>query len=97
MNQNKINSLIQFANRANKISYKQTLNHYINKNKLPLVLIASDASNNTLDKINLSKVKYYSYLTKIELGNLLNKEEVSIIGILDINIAKEIIKLLKEE
>lgn len=97
MNINKINSLIQFANKANKISYKQTLNHFINKGKIGLILIASDASSNTLDKIDLKTVTHLNYLTKNELGDLLNKSEISIIGILDKNIAKEIKRLILEE
>ena len=58
MNQ-KVNSLIQFAKRARNIAFKQTLHHFLNKNKVGVVLIASDISENTLAEFNNhKKVKF---------------------------------------
>lgn len=94
MNVQKINSLIQFAKRARSIAFKQTLHHFLSKNKVGVVLIASDASENTVKEFSgYKKVKFITYLTKKELGNVLSKEEVSIVGILERNIANQIIKL----
>lgn len=95
---NKVNTLIQFAKRAKKVSYKQTLGFHLLKNKVGVVLVASDISENTLKEFSsFKKVKFLTYLTKEELGLVLSKEQVSIVGILDFNISKQIIKLLKEE
>ena len=95
MNQ-KVNSLIQFAKRARNIAFKQTLHHFLNKNKVGVVIVASDISENTLAEFNNhKKVKFITYLSKQELGNVLSKDEVSIVGILDRNIANQIIKLLE--
>ena len=95
MNQ-KVNSLIQFAKCARNIAFKQTLHHFLNKNKVGVVLVASDISENTLAEFNNhKKVKFITYLSKQELGNVLSKDEVSIVGILDRNIANQIIKLLE--
>ena len=44
----KVNSLIQFANRARHIAYKQTLHHFLSRNKVGVLLVASDIAENTL-------------------------------------------------
>ena len=92
----KVNSLIQFAKRARNIAFKQTLHHYLKRNKVGVILVASDISENTFKEFNGYKnVKIITYLTKKELGNVLSKDEVSIVGILDRNISSQIIKLLE--
>ena len=92
----KVNSLIQFAKRARNIAFKQTLHHFLNKRKVGVVLIASDISENTLSEFSGYKnVKIITYLTKEELGKVLSKDEVSIVGITDRNISSQIIKLLE--
>lgn len=92
----KVNSLIQFAKRARNIAFKQTLHHFLKRNKVGLILVASDISENTLKEFSGYKnVKIITYLTKTELGNVLSKDAVSIVGIVDKNISSQIIKLLE--
>lgn len=63
--------------------------------------MASDASENTskkyLDKLSYNQIRYIVYGTKGELGEVVNKNDVCLLGIEDPNIAKEIIKIMKEE
>ena len=88
---NKVNSFIQFAKRARNIAFKQTLHHFLSRNKVGVLLVASDIAVNTLKEFSGYKnVKIITYLTKKELGLVLSKDEVSIVGILDKNISKQI-------
>lgn len=89
----RIGSLIQFAKRAKKVAFKQTLHHFLIKNKVGVLFIANDASENTIKEFNSYKnQKIITNFTKSELGNILSKDEVSVVGILDMNISKQIIK-----
>ena len=50
-----------------------------------------------IDKLNYYHIPFIEYGTKEEIGNLLNKKEVAILGITEVNISKEIKKLIKED
>lgn len=95
----KINTMISFALRARKISFGESV--LSRKSKVKLALMASDASENTskkyLDKLSYNQIRYIVYGTKGELGEVVNKNDVCLLGIEDPNIAKEIIKIMKEE
>lgn len=94
----KINSLIQFALASRAIVYKQTLFIEAKKNKIHLIIIASDIKETTKHDFSslFIKIPTISYLSKNELGSLINKEEIAIIGIRDINLAKGIISEYKQ-
>lgn len=94
---NKINTLIQFALRSRAIVYKQVLQGQINRNKIHLIIIAKDASSNTIKEFNFKNVPVITYLDKEELGIILNKDSVAVFGISNPNLAKQINKLMKEE
>lgn len=94
---NKVNSLIQFAIKGGKIAFKQTIPHFIKKRKIGVIIYANDASKNTIESYLDNSCNCIMYLSKKELGELFKKDEVSIFGILDQNLSKEIVKLLKEE
>ena len=47
-------------------------------------------------KFTYYKINYVIYSTKNELGDLLNKNEISAFAIKDANIAKQVYKLIKE-
>ena len=54
--------------------YYDSLEDFLNKNKVGVVLVASDISENTLAEFNNhKKVKFITYLSKQELGNVLIK------------------------
>ncbi len=97
--QAKIKTMISFALRARKISFGESV--LSRKGKVKLALMASDASESTskkyLDKLSYNQIRYIVYGTKGELGEVVNKNNVCLLGIEDPNIAKEIIKLMKEE
>ena len=100
--QEKIKNMINFAIRARKYCLGETILHKIRQgNSVKLVLIAKDASLQTqkkyIDKLTFYKVKYAFFSSKKELGELLHKEAISSIGIEEVNLANNIIKLMKEE
>ncbi|MEG0034286.1 MAG: hypothetical protein RR578_00240 [Bacilli bacterium] len=99
MNKTKINTLIQFAIRSKSICFKQTLGFNVYKRRVFLIVVASDISQNSRDDIDSIKknIPCITLYSKVELGELFSKAEVSGFGIMNVNIAKEINKLVKEE
>lgn len=97
----KIVNMINFAIRAKKYTIGESVIASSKNSKAKLAIIALDASDLTKkryrNKLNYYQVPYIEYGTKEELGNLVHKNEVSIIAINDINIAKQIKKLIKED
>lgn len=67
--------------------------------KVRLVILATDVSSSQESKY-LSKADYYGvkvirYLTKVELADIFNKNEIACIGLSDDNMAKQIMKLVE--
>ena len=97
----KIKTMINFAIRARKYALGESVISLGRSGKIKLALLAtntSDASKKKYrDKINYYHIPYVEYGTKEELASLLNKQEISLIGILDANLAREIKKLIKED
>ena len=71
---------------ANKISYGETLIKDISKNKVSLVVICKDTSDNSKKKI-IDKCNYYNCEYIVEFTQ---SEIISAIGIKDINLAKKL-------
>lgn len=99
--QEKIKAMINFAIRARKYTIGENVITIGKNNKVKLALLALDASEATQkkyrDKLNYYQIPYLMYGTKEELGNLLNKREISLLAVTDVNIAKQIKKLIKED
>lgn len=97
----KVKTMINFAIRGRKYTLGENVITSGKNRKVKLALLANDASEATkkkyLDKLSYYQIPYVIYGSKEELGNLLHKDEISLIGILDINIAKQIKKLIKED
>lgn len=95
----KIISLIQFAKRSKSIVYKQSLANLIIKNRIYLIILAKDIAPSSLNDIRkICKNVDIIYLeNKSTLGELLSKDEVSVFGISNRNIANQIKLLVKEE
>ncbi len=93
--------MINFAIRAGKYSLGESAVAGAKKGKAKLVLIAKDTSDSNkkrwIDKFTYCKVPYVIYGTKEELGLLFHKKAVAVISINEVNIAKEIRKLIKED
>ncbi|MDD6301939.1 MAG: hypothetical protein PUA56_01310 [Bacillales bacterium] len=96
--QDKVVTMIEFAIRSKKYSLGESC---LNRgNKVKLALLALDTSETTkkgyINKLESRHIPYIIYGTKSELGLLLHKQEIALIGIEDINLAKQVIKIVKE-
>lgn len=84
----------------NLISGYNTCIHYINKNKIKLLIVAEDASENTKEKfIQLAvskKIKYIIWGNKEQLSHSMGMENRSVIGIINDNFASAIIAELEK-
>lgn len=71
----------------------------LKKGNVKLVIIATDASDNTKKKFrnmcDYREVPYYEYADKSELGHCIGKESRASIGICDDSFAKSILEKLK--
>lgn len=97
--QEKIKSMIGFAIRGKKFSLGESV--LFRKDKVKLALLAVDTSTSSkkkyIDKLSYYQIPYIEYGKKSEIGKLLHKDEISLFAIEDTNIAKQVIKLVKEE
>ena len=98
MNNNKILGLIGLAARARKICFgADGVELDMKKNKVYLVVVATDASNRTKDKFRRLCQEYKVPIMiegEIEiLSKAMGKSNKAIIGIEDSNLAKEIQKI----
>ena len=97
LQENKIKTLLQFPYCSKKLFFGET--HIIKMmNQQVTVLVLSNDISASQEKKYLSKANYYNvkvihFISKQEMGELFNKNEVACVGISDINMAKEIIKL----
>lgn len=96
-NVKKISTLLQFAYKAHKLYFGESVIIEMLSNKIKLVVLATDVSPSQ-EKKYLNKTSYYGIptiriLSKSELGDLFSKNEVACVGISDNNFAKEIKKL----
>lgn len=93
--------MINFAIRARKYTIGENVITSGKNGKVKLALLATNASETSKkkyrDKLNYYHIPYLEYGTKEDLADLLHKNEISIIAIFDINIAKQIKKLIKED
>ena len=84
-------SLLGFANKAGKLAIGRSavISAHL-KNRVYAVVTARDASEKINSMANDLNVELFRYGTKEELGRILGREEVAIIGILDVGFAKSI-------
>jgi ribosomal protein L7Ae-like RNA K-turn-binding protein len=98
---NKITSYLGLANKGRKVHVGENLVKKIEKNKIHLILFASDHISQSQSKIKLKaeakNIPMFENLTASELANALNYEKLSAVGLSDVHLAKQIIKILKEE
>ena len=97
LQENKIKTLLQFAYCSKKMFFGET-NIIKMMNQQVKVLVLSNDISASQEKKYLSKANYYNvkvirFISKQEMGELFNKNEVACVGINDINMTKEIIKL----
>ncbi|MBE5806517.1 MAG: 50S ribosomal protein L7ae [Clostridiales bacterium] len=97
VNKTKILGLLGLARRAGKIvSGADAVKEAYMKKKLKLVILSEDASERTKSNfynlIDRQFVNICEFSTMDELGHIIGKTPKAVIGIKDINFAKEIIK-----
>lgn len=98
MKNNKVLGLIGLASRARNICFgADSVEEYIKKRKIKLVIVAEDASDRTKEKFKKLCNEYEIQILidgKIEeLSKAIGKSNKAIIGVKDINIAKGIMNL----
>jgi ribosomal protein L7Ae-like RNA K-turn-binding protein len=101
MNEIKVKSLLGLANRARKcISGEELVVKEVRRGKAKLVIVSSDASDNTkkklTDKCNTYSVPLYFVLDRESLGQSIGKAQRVVIAVLDDGFAKKLISLLDE-
>ncbi len=94
MNEAKIKTLLGLAIRARKLAIgASAVDANIRKRAVRLILLANDAGANTERKIcnqletHEVKCPIIRYQTKDEIGAILNRTDVSVVGVLDRNFA----------
>lgn len=101
-NKNKILTLVGFAYKSKKLVSGEGITlEQIKKNKVKLVLLSNDASDNTAkrikDKSKTRNIRVCENFDRYELGRAIGKEERVVIGITDSNFAGSIVTLLGGE
>jgi len=100
MNYERINGYLGLARRANRIALGETALHQCRHGRVSLLLIAKDASDNTREMAirvaSDNKIAYKLYLTKTELGSLIGKGSVALLGLLDRGLSKQVIHEMED-
>jgi len=95
MSDTKVTTLLGFANKAGKLAIgRSAVQATHSKNKLYAVLVAADASEKINAIVEEMKVETFQCCTKDELGQILGRHEVAIVGILDQGFVKSIRKAI---
>lgn len=100
MSQNKIYSLLGLATKSrNVVSGEFATEKAVKSGKAALVLVGSDASDNTKKMFHnmceFYKVPIEIYGTKVELGHAMGKEKRASLAVTDNGFAKSILKNLE--
>lgn len=96
---NKVCGLLGLAMRAGKISFgTEACVQEIEKNRIKLLIIATDASERTKMKLNSicnnKKIPILEILSIDEISKSIGKNNKAIVGIKDSNFSREIIKII---
>jgi len=101
MENNKLLSLLGFAQKAGKLATgDETCELYLKRKKVKLILIASDAAENTLEKWRRAGQNHNVPVVVIAdrevLSNAIGKVNRTVIAVLDSGFAKQLEKLMRE-
>ncbi|MGB5823757.1 MAG: ribosomal L7Ae/L30e/S12e/Gadd45 family protein [Proteocatella sp.] len=99
---NKIKTMLGFAKKAGKITSGEGITlENIKKGRVKLVLLASDASDNTSkrikDKASYRNIQVIESLDRYEMGKAMGIEERVVVGITDRGFADSIKKIVGGE
>lgn len=100
--ENKIKTMLGFAKKAGKITSGEGITlENIKNGRVRLVILASDASNNTAkrirDKASYRNIKVIECLDRYEIGNAIGIDERVVVGIIDKGFADSIKKIVGGE
>ncbi|MGL5756014.1 MAG: L7Ae/L30e/S12e/Gadd45 family ribosomal protein [Paraclostridium sp.] len=100
VNEAKIYSFLGLAQRAGKlVSGEDSTMLDVKKNRVKLVIVADDASNNTKklfkDKTSYRNINCVTYSTKLQLGLAIGKAPRAVMGIKDASFANKILDLIE--
>lgn len=98
---NKIISMLGLCMRAGKLAYGSDMcEEKIKFNKVSLLIVAEDASDNTKDRFRRiaeqNNVKLYFYSTIDELSHHVGKYNKAVYGIMDKNFASKVNQLFED-
>ncbi len=97
----KINSYLYFAFASRHIVLGESALMKMRSKKVFLLVFAEDmgisSRKKAVDKATFYQIPYLFYKTKSELGTLVRKSAVSILGITDEKLAQAILKCKKED
>ncbi|MCT4564103.1 MAG: ribosomal L7Ae/L30e/S12e/Gadd45 family protein [Maledivibacter sp.] len=102
MAKDRILTLLGFAQKSgNVFSGENTVELYIKKNKIKLIIISEDASKNSKEKFisisNSRNIPYIVFANKDELSNAIGKYNRTIFGIKDSKFAKKVLGLYENK
>ena len=94
-------NFIGLCRKAGKITFGTTMvEDSIKSHKTKLVIMAADSSEKSKKNMNLIcdnyNIPFYEYSTIEDISKYIGERNKSVIGITDINFAKELIKRLEE-
>jgi len=96
---NKVERLLGLARRARKLAIGSTeVEQQLKKQRVKLLVFAEDASANSRRKVlELARgCPVVTYGTVAELGALLGREKVAVLGVLDVHFAKGILEEMRK-
>lgn len=101
MGNNKLLSLLGFAQKAGKLATgDETCELYLRRKKVKLILLASDAAENTLEKWQRAgksnNVPVFVIADREELSQAIGKVNRTVVAVLDSGFAKQLVKLTGE-
>lgn len=93
MNSHNLYNIISLSKKAGKVVLgNNKVEEYLKKNKITLIIIAEDSSNNTKKKfINMCEfynIEYIVFGIKCKLGEYTSRKMTAVIGITDSNFTK---------
>lgn len=99
MNEDKIYSFLSIAKKAGKlVSGYNSCEFDIKKDKCKLIIIAEDASQNTIEKFknicSSRNVPFAIFGSKERLGTSIGKDEASVLGIKDDGMSRVVLNMM---
>ncbi len=101
MENNKLLSLLGFAQKAGKLATgDETCELYLKRKKVKLILLATDAAENTLEKWKWAgkgnNVPVYAIADRETLSHAIGKANRTVVAVLDSGFARQMEKLMRE-